>query len=294
MSAIAPNAEEDILIRASSLSGYSDCPRRAAARIFRRHIEAAGYVLRDLPNNIGATVGTAVHAAAATMLKHKAEHGTLGSEADSTEIGIESLREGMAPGVMMDRETPDMNAAEQQVTRMARVYRVQVAPGIQPLTVEERLEAQVKPGLVLTGQSDVIAREPGKVRDLKSGKKLGNHAAQVGAYSLLARSSGTDITSAGIDFVQRVSMKKPQPDAVHQEIKLALAESAAVNVLRRMAEDLKVFREGNPALRLQPGDNWAFLPNPSSMLCSAKWCPAHSGGPNGFCHDHPQTEDDKE
>lgn len=287
-------ADEEITIRSSSLSGWSDCPRRGAARIFRKYVEQAGYVLRSLPNNIGATVGTAVHTAAAGMLKHKALHGDLGLVDDATDAGIESLRAGMEGGVMMDKETPDRNIAEKQVVRMTRVYRSQIAPGIQPLSVEERLEAEVRPGLILSGQSDVIAREPGKIRDLKTGKRLGNHAAQVGSYALLARSIGIDIKAAGIDFVKRVAWKTAQPDAIHQEVPVGPAESAAVNVIRRMADDLKVFREGNEAMRLLPGDNWAFLPNPSSMMCSAKWCPAHSGGPNGFCHDHAPVDEDSD
>jgi hypothetical protein len=32
-----------------------------------------------------------------------------------------------------------------------------------------------------------------------------------------------------------------------------------------------------------PGDPWAFAANPSSMLCSAKFCPAYG---SDFCTEH--------
>lgn len=282
---------DPVFIRASSLSGYPDCNRRGAATVFRRAIEAAGYVLRERPEHIGASVGTAVHSAAAAMLKHKAKHGVLCSDSDALDPALEELKEKLKGGYQSDIETPDPGTAEAQVIRMSRLYRHSVAPSIDPIMVEERLEAEVRSGLILTGQSDVIAREPGKVRDLKTGKKLGHHYAQVGAYSLLARSAGVEINAAAIDFVQRVALKKPQPEAVQLEIPVLIAERAAEAVIQRMAEDLRIFKEGAPSLGLVAGDNWAFLPNPSSMLCGAKYCPAHSGGPNGFCHDHPAIKE---
>lgn len=48
------NSSEVVVIRASSLSGYADCPRRSAARMFRREIIAAGFDLRETPPGIGA------------------------------------------------------------------------------------------------------------------------------------------------------------------------------------------------------------------------------------------------
>jgi hypothetical protein len=279
----------DVFIRASSLSGYADCPRRAAAKIFAAAVKEMGFELRQIPSSIGASIGTAVHTGMATTLMHKAETGELAPEDATTDEVIASLRDRAAEGVLFDRETPELNTAEQQALRMTRVYRSTVAPQIEPILVERRLEAEVKPGLILTGQSDVIAREPGKVRDLKTGNKMGNHAPQIGAYSLLARSTGVEINAACIDFVQRVSMKKPQPDAISSPVEVIRAETAAINVIRRMDHDLQVFTAGDHEQGLAAGDPWAFLANPSSMLCSAKWCPAH-GTP--FCTEHAKIEEE--
>lgn len=184
------------VIRSSSLSGYPDCPRRAAAKLFVAEIAAAGFDLRDLPSNVGAAVGTGVHAAAALILKEKAATGSLPPVDVATDTAIEELRRAAEPGITYDRETPALNEAEQQAKRMVLVYRHQIAPDVQPLIVEERLEAQVTPDIILSGQSDVIAREPDRIRDLKGGKTMGCHAPQIGSYSLLARSNGIEVTEA--------------------------------------------------------------------------------------------------
>ena len=283
---------EPIIVRASSLPNWPDCERRAAATVFRRDVEAMGYVLNDRPGSIGGPIGSGVHAGARRILDHKIRTGEPGPLDDATDAAVETLRELTAPGFIGDREAPDLNAAETHVVRMTRTYREQVAPQVQPTTVEERLEADAGHGIVLTGQADVIAREPGQVRDLKTGKSLGNYRAQIGAYSLLARSNGiADIQSSAIDFIQRGSLKKPQPDAVIRTIPVAEAETAAVNVLRRMGAAIKVFREGDERLRLMPGDPWAFLANPSSMLCSAKWCRAWG---TDFCREHAPAKEETE
>ncbi len=276
------------IIRASSLSGYGDCPRRAAARVFRREVEAAGYPLRELPNGIGAAVGTAVHAAAALTLKARMASGTLAPPGDARDAARDALREAAGEGIVFDRGTPDLPAAEAQALRMADAWRDGIAPGIDPVAVEERLEAEVVPGLVLSGQSDVIAREAGRVRDLKTGARRGHHRPQLGAYSLLARTHGVDVRAAAEYFVARVPLSKPQPAAETHVHDIAGAEVAAMAVLRRIDADLHAFRYGDPDRSLAPGEPWAFLANPSSMLCSDRWCPAHG---TRFCREHRIKED---
>lgn len=292
----------NIFVRASALSGWADCPRRGAANLIPGEIKAAGYVLRELPQNIGAVVGTAVHRAAQVMLDEKIRTGVLAPDTVASDAGIESLHEGLKLGSRMDRETPDGRVAEIQVLRMQRSYRGEVATYINPIRVESQFEAEVSPGLIMTGRADVIAQEPGQVDDLKSGKRLSSHAPQVGAYSLLAKSHGLDIQSAGIDFIQRVgvgvdrSTKLPrqQPPAVRMKIRLEHAEVAAVSIISHIASAIRIFRQGSVELNMRPGEPWAFPSNPSSLLCGEKYCPAHSCGPKGFCQDFVRKEDVEE
>ena len=166
---------------------------------------------------------------------------------------------------------------------MTKAYHRVVAPKVIPIIVEERLEAEVSPGLILSGQPDVVAREPHKVRDLKTGARAGaSHAPQIGGYSLLARTHGFDIAEAAIDFVQRVNPAKPQPDPNSKVIAISQAETAAANIIRHIEGDLRTFREGDEARHILPGDPWAFQANPSSVLCSPKYCPAFS---TEFCRE---------
>lgn len=283
------------VVRVSALPNYSDCPRRSATTLFRRDIQLAGYDLRTLPNGIGAVVGTSVHAGAALMLKEKASAGLLAPLDVATDAAIETCREKAAEGVEYDtKTTSSLGEAEEQVVRMVRSYRNEVAPNIDPILVEERLEAEVPnttQKIILSGQSDVVAREPGKIRDLKGGSKLGTYTGQVGGYSLLAKTGGIDIQGAAIDFVPRVRITnrtktRAQPPAIVQNYRLELAETAAINILRQIDTNLKTFREGDSERGLSPGDPWSFPANPNSMLCGAKYCACYGcDGETSFCHE---------
>jgi hypothetical protein len=265
------------VIRCSALTGWPDCPRRGAARLFWREITAAGYQLHHTVRSIGAAIGTAVHRGAAVELGEKARSGKLPPESVALDAANETMRDQIREGVTYDGPTGATHnqlQAERQVISMARVYHGQVAPGINALLVEERLEAEVAPGLVLSGAADTIAREPGAIRDLKTGLRRSTHAPQLGGYSLLARSNNLPIEQAGIDFIQRVAIARPQPDAVSTSVPIEQAETAASNVVRHIAGSLEVFRHGDAERRIMPGDPWAFLANPNSVLCSPKYCPA--------------------
>ena len=278
-----------VIIRASALSGWPDCPRRGAARLFRREIVAAGFRLRRGPRTIGAAIGTAVHWAAKLSLDEKAKSGTLPPVSVATDAVAENLLtqigeseiayDGAAGGAYSSGD------AVRQALAMTRSYHRLVAPQIEPILVEERLEADIPgaPGVVLSGQPDVVAREPHKIRDLKTGlRQRGSFAPQIGAYGLLVRTHLLDIALAAIDFLRRVKPGKPQPDPISNALDLTRAETAANNILRSIAADLATFRHGNAERRILPGDPWAFLANPSSVLCAAKWCSAHG---TEFCHE---------
>jgi hypothetical protein len=275
-----------IIIRVSSLTGYPDCPRRGAARLFRNIILAAGYTLRSPRRGIGAVVGTAVHKAASRCFEFKAEHGDLPTAESAVDCAVIELADGIGhQEIEYDGPrgaTHNRNDAEQQTIRMTRGYWRTVAPTVDPIMVEQRLEAEISPGLVLSGQPDIICHEPGSIRDLKTGAKMGSHAPQLGGYSLLARSHDLDISEASIDWVPRVPLKHPQPDPVSVPVTIRDAETAASNIIRHMEADLRTFQRGDPERRILPGDPWAFLANPSSMLCSRKYCPAHG---TEFCRE---------
>ena len=275
------------IIRCSTLPNWPDCPRRGATRLIPHEIAAAGHRLRHLARGIGGIVGTAVHRAAAVSLGEKAKTGHLPPASVATDAALDSLSEQLATGeIAYDGPrgaTHNRNDAVRQAVGMTKTYDRVIAPEVEPIIVEERYLAEVSPGLILSGQPDLICREPNKVRDLKTGARPpGSHAAQVGGYSLLARSNGIDIAEAAIDFIQRVAVGKPQPDPVSKAVAIAQAETAASSILKHIESDLATFRHGDPVRRILPGDPWAFVANPASILCSPKYCSAFG---TSFCHE---------
>lgn len=264
---------DEIVVRPSSLPGYADCARRGAARLFRDLIQAAGYELRQLEHHIGASVGTGVHTTAATSLKVKLETGEIAPEDDAIAAGIADLNHQIADGVIWDQTTSNKNDAQQQMVRMGKTYRAKVAPKIDPVAVEERLKAQVSERMIISGQKDVLAREPNALRDLKTGKVQGQNMAQYGAYSLIQRSHGyAPIDHIYEDFIARSSLRRPQPDPIETAYDPAFAEQEAAEILRDIERGLAEFER-----RLYEGDlppEGAFRANPQSMLCSSRYCSA--------------------
>ncbi len=289
---------EPTIIRASALAGYADCSRRGAAQIFRDEIKAAGFSLRELPNSVAAAIGTSVHLAAAVVFEERARTGGFPPVSMATDCAVQEVGESMKRGVEFDGPrgaTQNQDAAYQQAVSMTKAYHRVVAPRIEPVLIEERLMAEVAPGLILSGQPDIVAREPDTVHDLKTSAKAtpGNHNLQLGSYAILSRSHGYKITGASIEHVQRVRPDKPQPDPIEQRAPVAVAEAAAVNVVRHIADDLKVFREGNAALRLTPGEPASFIANPRSFVCGKRYCPAYGlKGDRAWCRDWESKEED--
>lgn len=278
-------------IRTSSLGNYPQCPRRWAASVITEEVRAAGFVLRDEERGIAGAIGTATHKSAEFMLQEKSEKGKLPPVSYARDVAVLTLHEDIKQGVSYDSQyTISANDALTTVAGMAAAYHAHVAPHIEPLMIETRLEASISwsaMNLVLSGQMDIVAREPKKLRDLKTGIRYGNHNAQVGGYELLLRSHAIDdIALASIDFIKRVKPPKPQPRPEEHPVPLTIAGQAATNILRHIDSDLQVWRNGDVQRGLLPGDPAAFVSNPSTHLCAARYCRCfgvRSG--NAWCND---------
>jgi hypothetical protein len=245
-----------------------------------------GYKLRSIPRGIAALVGSAVHKGAAVELDEKARSGSLPPATVPVDAAIDLLKEDMRLGEIAYEgrgPTSTRDDALRQTGKMVASYHYSIAPSIEPIMVETRLEAEISPNVVLSGQPDLVCREPHAIRDLKTGaRQPGSVAPQLGAYSLLNRSHGLDIEHAHIDFIKRVAPQQPQPDPVSTSVELIHAETAASAIIARIVFSLRIFRYGDPNHGIPPGSVWAFSANPNSQLCSARWCPAHG---TEFCHE---------
>lgn len=283
MADLAPRADVRV-IRCSSLTSYPDCARRASADLFPEDIKAAGFELKRTPKSIAAHIGTAVHTAGAAMLEDKRDSGSWSTSA-AIDAGIHALHKGSVQdgALYHDNVTRSMNDAERQVERMALTYAEHIVTKLDPISVEERLEADVAPGIILSGQKDNVGRTPRKLNDLKTGGKLRVYTPQVGGYSLLEKSHEMPVDEAAIHFIQRVSLNRDQPLPIEVTIDLVQAETAAIKIVDMIVRDLTTFRLGSPDGKIKPGDPWAFAANPNSGLCAANWCKAWG---TAYCHEH--------
>lgn len=289
-------APQPTTIRTSSLTRFCDCPRRWAAGAIAKEIKAAGYVVRDEVRGIAPALGSSVHKSAELMLREKSAKGKLPPVSVAMDIAVDAVKEEIALGISYDTQyTLNAPDAHKQAAQAAGAYHAHIAPQIKPLMIEQRLEATIPwavESLVLSGQPDIVAQEPDKLRDLKFSVRYGNHNAQGGGYMLLLRSNGMEhIKEASIDWMPRVRSSKPQPTPQERSIPISIAEQSATNILRHIDADLHVWRHGDEKRGLLPGDSAAFLSNPQSMICSPRYCKCHSAGPNGFCLDYEKGDE---
>jgi hypothetical protein len=266
---------ETLVIRPSSLDGFVDCAGRAFASSFPDLVKAAGYTINETQAHCGAAVGTGVHAAAAYTLQSKVDTGEIGHADEAEDRAVHAFRDGIANGAAWDEVTNGPNIGEVQVRRMTLAYRQHVAPKVQPSQVEKRLEADLDPGFILSGQADNCELRPDGVRDLKTGRFARMHHAQIGSYSILRRSYGFPVERLSVDFIQRVSVKKEQPAPVTSEYDPAFAEQVAWQRIQYVQRMVAEFRRS--------GDTMAVIKNPQSQLCSKKFCRAFG---SDFCRQH--------
>lgn len=263
----------DIVVRASSTSGFPDCERRWAARHLPSLVKDAGYDLRELPSSIGAAIGSGTHSAVAFDLRHKMEHGELAPFDEVEDRGVTELKQRIEDeGVIWDNISTDLSDAQLQVRRLSRTYRQQVGQYIKPIAVERRLEARHSSGLIASGQSDVNVIEPNALDDTKTGKSRSANHAQYGIYTRLLRSHGFIVDVLRERYIPTVSLKREQPPVETIEYDIATCEQQAESVMRRIDRGVQEFNE--------TGDCETWLANPSSYLCSPKSCPAHG---TSFC-----------
>jgi hypothetical protein len=267
-----------LTVRASSAATFVDCPRRWAAQALRGTIEALGYALRSPEPGIGAAVGSGVHRGAETHWRDFIARGGPGDEADAIERGIEELRHRLRErGTIYDQTTPGPSQAEHAVGRMTRAYRDAAVRTIKtaPRIVEGRVACAVEHGRIeLAGHPDLLL-DAGGLRDIKTGRRTAVWNVQLGCYSLLLRAAGEPVRAVGVDFAQRVPSSKDQPPVVGVAHRQDIAERAAHRALRGIREAVGEFSETR--------DPWAFVANPSSMLCSDRYCPAHG---TRWCMEH--------
>lgn len=262
------------IIRASSSNEYSTCPRRWAARALAAEIAMAGnYQLRETPQSVGASVGTGTHAAITHALQVQIDTGVLGNATEAEQKGLEAFAQDIeARGVTFDDLTSTKSQGEVQIVRQAKAYRAKIAPVVKPKLVERRLEADFG-NVIVSGQADILEHEF-KMDDIKTGRMVSPHPPQYGLYVMLHEAhTGDKIVEFDEQFVPRCPVRAEQapPQVIAYDVETCKLEAKAV--MRHIVKDLEEWD--------RTGDAGTFISNPSSHLCSDKWCPAWG---TNFCN----------
>lgn len=292
---------ETIELRPSMLPSYYDCPRRAAAKQFRKQIEAAGYSLRETQQSAGAAIGTALHAAAAEVLRQKQVDPYFGYSGDTVKTAVayamDSVDKAFERGVEPDATTKNLTHAYAQIEKMTRAL-IEPCFSMQPEQIEHALEAELTAVIpILTEHGAELVEIPVRLkgtldlreatralRDFKTGAREPSPQAQLGGYDLLCSAHGLENDQVGIVFVPRVGVTKDQPPAVTRTYDRGTCQVMAWNTIHDIARHVYAFG--------QTGDCNEFPISPQSQMCSPKYCPAHS---TPFCTEgkRVKTEDNE-
>ena len=268
-----------IRIRASILPGYLDCQLRAAVAVLGSDFREHGHTIARPKSNIGALFGSGMHGGGEAALTELMLRGSTMPLSAIEDASIAAFRARHAEEVehdgdlVMDDDSPTIDAAEASLRRAARQWRLDVLESAHPIAVESYVEADLVPGVKLTGHADLLhldgQRDRRTLRDLKTSRRKQTGTkfqSQIGAYSLLFRSEGYEVTDAQIDHLRRVPIAKPLPAMEMEPLEVEACESIAHSTVTDFATKALAFRED--------GDSSRFLVNPASMLCSPRFCRA--------------------
>ena len=256
-----------IKIRASSLGELFDCPKRWHAK----HI-----LKKRTPSSPAARLGHSIHAGTEAF-----DTAHLNGEPISADDAAQALIERLY-GIdeEIDWEDVDPRSLESIALSLLTQYCQDIAPQMNYKFVELACRDLhlTDLGLILTGTIDRVYENDNAelgIADLKSGAtavsadytvKTAGHVAQLGMYTLLAEQSlEAEVTAPaliiGMQTGKTIKAQRVAIGAITDPKSILVGDEYTGGLLENAA---KIIHAG------------AFYGNPKSMLCSAKFCPAHS------------------
>lgn len=278
-------------IRASSFSRLSDCQRAWAFK----NLSAVGsegrcniidIVRPDITEGIRfpkkgmpAHTGTSAHKGLETLLRQKleGEKKDSGKALEAIRFAFNNPEEEIAYGDELDesgkyfsveygKKKQEEQLKKEALSKLEKMFpRIEeFADKITPIAVEQEVKGTIA-DFYVEGHYDIY-EDHGYIIDFKTGQRKKAHNYQLVAYASLGVQSGLEVN--GIAAAQALTPGVTTPAKPVEVTEYNLADSLAG--LERMAEDtltkIDIFRHtGNPN---------EFLANPSSYLCSKRYCGA--------------------
>lgn len=260
---------DDLVIRVSSLSNAPDCFRRTAAKLFRKMVMGIGYDLNRLTQGIGAAVGIAAHQGCFYAMNHKKTHGELPPLNDIVDSSQSQLIEEMNDReIQYDSGTKSFNDASHQVSSLTRVFVSEIAPNLNPESLEQEIFI-IHRGVKILGHYDIKTTEK-TILDYKFGADRATDIdcqAQLGGYEIIENMNGFPVSGLECIHISRDKFR------IHrQNYDLSLCADLSKRIANMMIDQLKSFETSQ--------DHRAFMCNTSSQMCSQNFCPAYK---TGFC-----------
>lgn len=250
-------------VRASSVAAFFDCPLRWATI----HLER-----KWLPASSAARIGTAVHRSTALYDQARGAGIEMSIE-DTADVVLETIRdpdEDVDWGGMPEKKAIEIGIGCHtkycdQIGQHATYSHVEET--LDALAIEVPVMGQDPVELVLTGTLDRVKQAGAYhgICDVKTGARAasaspGRHKAQLGVYELLAESQ------LGVDIALPAEIIGLQTSSKYEAVVQTVTG----------ARDALVGDGDSPGLITYMADMLAretFYGNPSSFLCSEKYCP---------------------
>jgi hypothetical protein len=260
------------IIRASSFGSLLDC----SLRWYYQNVQG----IRS-PTSGVAYLGTSIHAGTAAFDSATLEGAPIDVE-QAVDVTVETIK-NPSEDVAWDEDASQGNAIDIGAA-LTQKYCDEIAPGRVYQAVEltcDALDIETDYGTVrLTGQTDrVRVNYDGSkgISDLKTGKtavgtdgaaKTDGHHIQLGVYRILAEHASGETFTAPSEIIglQTNSKLRVGTGTVKDDRTALVGNDEHPGLIELAAKMLK---------------SGIFPPNPKSMLCSAKYCPAH-----GICIYH--------
>lgn len=265
------------MIRASSLPTYNDCALLAATSVKVDLGEAqmslfewADLQVPEKGRGRKAAVGTALHAVIEDILKDKL-NSVEPDEEKALSAGLDKLEEEWAlceDDSEEEGSIKSIDSAEAYLINMSKVAIPRVLP-LEPIAVEVSLSRRVKDDTITTGHPDAIIKTYGG-RALIDWKTTNAMVAK--AYTSQVGEYGNQIDDAGIyGTVQEAYTETFR--RIKQKESTIITTPYDFNVVKQYADSTVNRFSANIDRFVATGDIHSFNANPSSNLCSPKYCP---------------------